>query len=166
MNMAAFIDEEKEIWSRLFDLYNWQLQQYGIYYTDASYPYFFQSDMTTPFYTWTTTVGTTFGGAGVSDSQQTMGSCMNLALLVREKGSFVHNRSFGRALIADSITYLQKGAVGDRTVTSTDPNTIIKFSDYSTARPTSYPGQVGPNISISTVKSYLTRLSGGLYTRR
>ncbi|UFS71056.1 hypothetical protein LPW11_02435 [Geomonas sp. RF6] len=146
--IASFIDEEKEIWYRMFDFYKWQLSQYGINYTD-NYPYFSGS--------FAATVGTTFGGAGVSDANKTEGAAMNLKLLIAEKGSHVHNRAFGRALVADSITYLQKGSVGDRTEFSLDPNNIIKFSDYSAARPANYPGQVGPNVSISTLKGYLTK---------
>jgi hypothetical protein len=45
-------------------------------------------------------------------------------------------------------------------------NDLIRFSDYSAARPTSYPGQIGPDISITTLKSYLTRTATGGYTRR
>ena len=160
VTIEQFIEEEKEIWHRMFDFYAWQLEQYGIYVINPDNPSFVQSDMKTAFRAWNTLVGTTFGGTGVTDSQRTMGTAMNLKLLVTEKGSFVHNRSFGRALIADSITYLQKGDVGDRSVASNDPNSIIKFSDYSSARPTSYPGQVGPNISIYTLKTYLIRTGG------
>ncbi len=155
--IEQFIDEEKEIWYRMFDFYKWQLAQYGINYTDA-YPYFSGS--------FDATIGTTFGGAGVIDNNKTRGTAMNLKLLLAEKGSHVHNRSFGRALIADSIVYLQKGDVGDRTVVYPDQNQVIKFTDYSTARPTSYPGQVGPDISITTLKSYLTRTAPGGFIRR
>ena len=155
--IEAFIDEEKENWYRMFDFFKWQLEQYGITYTDA-YPYFNNA--------FGATVGTTFGGPGVVDNNKTRGAAMNLKLLLAEKGSHVHNRSFGRALIADSITYLQKGDVGNRSIVYPDQNQIIKFSDYSSARPTSYVGQVGPDISISTLKSYLTRTATGGYTRR
>jgi len=168
MDMAAFIDEEKEIWQRLFDFLEWNFannpdgttRTNPLYFDNLVYPYFFtDAGLTNSATNWTLTVP---GGSGL----QTMGAGMNLKLLVAERGSFVHNRAFGRALIADSIVYLQKGAVGDRSVAVPDPNMIMTFTGYSTARPTSYPGQVGPNISISTVKSYLTRTSGGLYTRR
>lgn len=167
VTIEQFIDEEKEIWHRIFDFYKWQLEQYGIYYNDALYPYFFQSDLTTAFTAWNATVGTTFGGAGVSDSQRTMGTAMNIKLLVSEKGSFVHNRAFGRALMADSIAYLQKGDDMEwYNVVKPTHNELIKFSDYSAARPAAYPGQVGPNVSITTIKGYLTRTATGGYTRR
>ncbi|WP_243374071.1 hypothetical protein [Geotalea sp. SG265] len=156
-SIEQFIDEEKEIWYRMFDFFKWQLAQYNIIYADA-YPYFSGS--------FDVTVGTTFGGAGIVDNNKTRGAAMNLKLLLAEKGSHVHNRAFGRALIADSIVYLQKGDVGDRTVVYPDQNQVIKFSDYSAARPTSYPGQVGPDVSITTLKSYLTRSGTGGYTRR
>lgn len=166
MDMLAFIDEEKEIWNRMFDFYKWQFEQLGIYFINTINPYFFTDNTyTTSVTNWTTQV--TNGPADLQQrGLQTMGAAMNLKLLVAERGSFAHNRAFGRALIADSLTFLQKGNVGNRSVAAADPNQIINFSAYSTARPLSYPGQVGPNISITQLKSYLTRSSGGMYTRR
>ena len=88
---------------------------------------------------------------------------MNLELLTSEKGSFMHNRSFGRALMADSIVYLQKGAVGsDRTVLYPSPNNIVSFTAYSTAKPA--PDSNG--VSITALKGLLTKSSGGSYFRR
>jgi len=168
IDMNAFIEEEKEIWQRLFHFFNWNFvynadgtqRTTPIYYNELANPYFFSDPAGTVSLTnWTLTVP---GGTG----KETMGAAMNYKLLKAEKGSFVHNRAFGRALIADSIVYLQKGTVGDRTVVYPSHNGVINFSNYSTAFPTSYPGQVGPDVSISTIKSYLTRSATGGYTRR
>lgn len=168
MNMATFIDEEKEIWNRMFDFFAWNFAYQAdgtprtnqIFFDNNTYPYFFNdAAKTSQTKNWTLQVA---GGTGA----QTMGAAMNLKLLVSEKGSFVHNRRFGRALAADSIVYLQNGTVGDRSVVYPTQNGVINFSAYSTARPTSYPGQVGPNVSITTLKSYLTSASGGGYVRR
>lgn len=170
MDMTAWVDEEKEIWNRMFDFFLWNfafnadgtLRTNPIYASD-SYPYFYSdAAKTAALKNWTLAVPAGIGGTGA----QTMGAAMNYKLLTSEKGSFAHNRSFGRALIADSIVYLQKGAVGDRTVVYPSHNGVITFSNYSAVNPTSYPGQVGPNISITTLKSYLTRSSGGGYIRR
>lgn len=175
MTMAEFIEEEKIIWERMFDYYTWQLAQYGIYFHDNGF--YTTATGTTSFKNWGKVVGTTFGGAGTSEWQKTMGTAMNLHLLVNEKGSFMHNRSFGRALISDSLTWLQKGADGinaDRAQKFSNPNLGFKFSDYSTAVTTTYAanGVFSPEfsaakpVSISTLKSYLFRVSGGKYTRR
>lgn len=159
--IAGFIDEEKEIWNRMFDFYQWQLEQLGIYFTNTVNPYFFSdSAFTTALSNWTTQVPT---GTPI----KTMGAAMNLKMLVAERGSFVHNRAFGRALISDSIAYLQKGnAMEAYNEVKPNQNDLINFTNYSTARPTSYPGQIGPNVSITTLKSYLTRSATGGYTRR
>lgn len=159
IDMTAFVEEEKEIWNRMFDFFAWNFAYNAngtnrtnpIYTSDAA-PYFFSNALkTAALENWTLPVP---GGTGA----QTMGAAMNYILLTAEKGSFAHNRAFGRALIADSIIYLQNGSVGDyRAKNTNSENAIINFTSYSTARPTSYPGQVGPNISITTLKSYLVR---------
>ncbi|UFS71403.1 cytochrome c3 family protein [Geomonas sp. RF6] len=166
MSMEAFVEEEKEVWDRMFDFLTWQLQQYNIYYNDANNPYFFTAPYVTggtntAFTAWNTPVGN-----NVVNSQKTMGAAMNLKLLKAEKGSFVHNRKFGRALIADSLIYLQNGTEGDRSVISPTQNGVINFTAYSTARPVSYPGQVGANVSITVLKSYLTSAVTGGYVRK
>ena len=43
---------------------------------------------------------------------------------------------------------------------------VMAFTAYSTARPVTYPGQVGANVSITTLKSYLTKTATGGYVRR
>lgn len=169
MDMTAFVEEEKEIWNRLFHFFEWNFAynadgtlRANPIYSSGAYPYFFSNAARTFNYSlknWTLTVP---GGSGA----QTMGAAMNYKLLTAEKGSFVHNRAFGRALIADSIIYLQNGSVGNRSTVYPTQNGVMNFSSYSSAFPTSYTGQVGPNISITTLKSYLTRSSGGGYIRR
>ena len=168
IDMAAWVDEEKEIWERLFHFFNWNFVNNAdgtqranpIYYNEAANPYFFSDPAGTVSLTnWTLAVP---GGSGL----QTMGAAMNFKLLKAEKGSFAHNRAFGRALIADSVIYLQNGTVGDRSIVSPTQNGVINFSNYSTAFPASYPGQVGPNVSITTLKSYLTKSATGGFVRR
>jgi hypothetical protein len=172
--IEAFIEEEKVIWDRMFDFYTWQLAQYGIYFVNNGF--YTDSTAATRFTNWPVTVGTTFGGSGASDFQKTMGTAMNLHLLVNEKGSHVHNRAFGRALIADSMTWLQKGDMGSYTQTFPDRNDVIKFTAYSSAVSAGgayastgvFSSQFadGAPVSITTLKSYLTRGSAGAYTRR
>jgi hypothetical protein len=164
MPMSQFVNNERVIWNRLFDFFAWNfvynangtLRTAPLYFSSNAVPFFFSdSAMTIEATDWTKTVPT---GTGA----KTMGAAMNLKLLTSEKGSFMHNRSFGRALIADSIVYLQRGSVGDRTIAYPSQNGVIGFTAYSTARPA--PDSNG--VSISTLKSYLTKSSGSNYLRR
>ena len=164
-SMSDFVNGERVIWARGFDFFAWNfshnadgsLRSNPIYYSStAVVPFYSNAGMTFEVTDWTKTVP---GGTGA----QTMGAAMNLELLTSEKGSFMHNRSFGRALMADSIVYLQKGAVGsDRTVLYPSPNNIVSFTAYSTAKPA--PDSNG--VSITALKGLLTKSSGGSYFRR
>ena len=91
-----------------------------------------------------------------------MGAAMNYKLLKAEKGAHVHNRAFTRALIFDSVQYLQNGTVF-RPAANADVNQILNFTSYSTAR-TAAPD--GNPTSINQLKGYLTKSSGGMYTAR
>ncbi|HWI41585.1 MAG TPA: hypothetical protein VNX25_08860, partial [Verrucomicrobiae bacterium] len=76
-----------------------------------------------------------------------------------DKGAAAHNAGFTKAIIADSLVYLQHGNVGDRV--STAPVDNISFSAYSTAiTPVGGGAPVdGKPASISNLRSFLT--SGG-----
>jgi len=147
---------ELSLFNRGMAFFNYVLKQNGMVYSDA-YPYFYAADGTTALKNWTV-VGPT-GGTGA----QNMGAAMNYKVLAAEKGAHVHNRAFARALMADSIVYLQKGAVGDRTVTSTNPNNVISFTSYSSALAANPDGNAK---SISDLKGWILRLSGSNYSRR
>ena len=163
-SMADFINGERVIWDRAFNFFAWNFRYNPdgtqranpMYYSEMATPYFFSDSASTAVTNWTLTVP---GGTGA----QTMGAALNLKLLMAEKGSFLHNRSFGRALIADSVVYLQKGTVGDRTVVSPTQNGIITFSGYSSAFPVDPSGN---GVSISALKSLLTKTAAGGYIRR
>lgn len=166
-NMEEVAVGEKAKVDRALDLLAYMLEQYGLFFNNDKNPYFFTDATYAASATnWTNDPYTT----GTTSGKQTMGAAMNLKLLKAEKGSHVHNRNFMRALIADSIVYLQNGAVGDRTVIYPTKNGVINFSNYSTA--VSAPntdrlaGKSGSAASVNDLKSYLTKSSGGGYIRR
>ncbi|MCM0083747.1 hypothetical protein L4X63_19340 [Geomonas sp. Red32] len=152
---------EKALVDRSLDLLAYELEKYGLYFNNDKNPYFFtDAAFTTSATNWTNNPNSV-----TVTGKQTMGAAQNLKLLKAEKGSHVHNRAFMRALITDSLVYLQKGQAGidaDRTVTSTDPNNLINFTNYSTAisAPNSdriAAGQSGSSVSITALKGYLIR---------
>ncbi len=175
MPMSEFIEEEKVIWDRLFDFFIFTLQEQGIYYNDANYPYFFKSaagaaagTSSDAIKNWTTQIT---GGSGA----KTMGACQNLKLLKSEKGSFVHNRSYGRLLIFDSIQYLQTGTTtySNSNYTATGSVTDkLSFTAYSTAVHAGSAGVLSraanptPINGSSGLKGYLQRTSSGKNYRR
>jgi hypothetical protein len=115
------------------------------------------------------------GGNGAAN----MGAAMNFKLLEAEKGVHVHNRTFMKQLIFDSLQFLQTGTVSfsNRYIAAnakTDPNGLISFTAYSTALaaapdnilnpPTaaaSTGGVPGMPISITQLKAYITRKNTG-----
>lgn len=167
-DMATLNEEERSLFDRGMDFFSYNMNQTGIYYS-LNYPYFYVSQAAADAGTqaqalknWTIvgpTTGAMVGGAN------TMGAAFNYNMLNREKGAHVHNRTYARRLIFDSIQYLQKGAVSYSTSTSpavggtTDPNSQVSFTAYSTAKPTG-------TVSISQLKTWLLRSSGGKYYRR
>lgn len=172
---ATIADEEESraYFARFMDFFNWQLAQSGIYYSSA-YPYFYANAAgTTQLKNWTT-VGPA-GGTGAKN----MGAAFNYKFIAAEGGAHVHNRTFAKRLITDSIQYLQTGVntysysastSGPNVNGQTDPNNIIRFSAYSAARPafsfTDPSSGVVTNVSIQTLKDQLLRNRSGLYYRR
>ncbi|MFZ4857318.1 MAG: hypothetical protein ACOYL3_13070 [Desulfuromonadaceae bacterium] len=163
-DMTVVGEEEKLIFDRTIDFLSFTLKQFGINYNSAAYPYFFQNDLTTAFTAWNTPVG-----GSVQDAQQTMGAAMNLKLLTAEKGSHVHNRTFMKQLIFDSVQYLQFGAVTysnskfPATTGNMNLENVLKFSAYSSAvtpagggLPTNLAGNA---ISIAALKNYIITTS-------
>jgi hypothetical protein len=91
-----------------------------------------------------------------------MGAAMNFKLLNAEKGAHVHNRTFMKQLIFDSIQYLQTGNVSfsNRYISSgstADPNGLLNFSNYSTSLIST--GKAGE--TTATVRGYITRKNTG-----
>ena len=155
--IEELIEGEKKIFDRAMDFFDWTLRQNNMIYTD-NYPYF-QNAIGGTLKNWTLGGGV---GPAAGTGAQNMGSAMNYKLLKAEKGAHVHNRAFTRALIFDSVQYLQNGSVY-RPAANADVNQILNFTNYSTAR-TAAPD--GNPTSISQLKGYLTRSSGGMYTAR
>ena len=155
--IEELIEGEKKVYDRAMDFFDWTLRQNNMVYTEA-YPYF-QNTVGGALKNWT------FGGGvgpAVGTGAQNMGAAMNYKLLKAEKGAHVHNRAFTRALIFDSVQYLQNGTVF-RPAANADVNQILNFTSYSTAR-TAAPD--GNPTSINQLKGYLTKSSGGMYTAR
>ena len=152
---------EKALVDRSLDFLAYQLEAYGLYFNNDKNPYFFtDATFATSATNW---LNDPYGV--VATGKQTMGAAQNLKLLKAEKGSHVHNRAFMRALITDSVVYLQKGPAGiaaDRRITDTNPNNLMNFTNYSTAisAPNSdriAAGQSGSTVSINALKGYLIR---------
>ncbi|GFO54607.1 hypothetical protein GMSM_16140 [Geomonas sp. Red276] len=152
---------EKALVDRSLDLLAYELEKYGLYFNNDKNPYFFtDAAFGTSATNWTANPNSV-----TVTGKQTMGAALNLKLLKAEKGSHVHNRAFMRALITDSLVYLQKGQAGidaDRRTVAADPNNIINFTNYSTAisAPNSdriAAGQSGSSVSITALKGYLIR---------
>lgn len=134
-NMALLIEEEKVLFDAGMSFYQWNLinnfwssnPAYRIYY-DGNYPYFHTSlpgvRGVNDFTAWSMGTGSNTIG------KQIMGACFNFNLLNREKGAHVHNRTYARRLMYDSIQFLQYG-----TVSTSDVSRKISFTAYSTANP-------------------------------
>jgi uncharacterized protein YoxC len=160
--------EERPLVDRALDFATWQAEQLGMYFNNAVNPYWFtNSSYTTSITNWTTQVA---GGTG----EKTMGAAMNIKLFVAEKGIHVHNRTYLKQMLFDTIMYLQKGDVtySNRYVAGTgvaDVNSLISFSAYSTAKPT-WTSSNGVLVSITQLKGWLARkntsgVNNGLWTR-
>lgn len=161
--------EERALFDRGMAFFKFTLAQNNIFYTDV-YPYFMTAASGgSAIKNWTLSATLPVGPVGGSGAQN-MGSAMNYKLLSAARGSHVHNRAFSRALISDSIVYLQRGNVGNRSLTSTDPNNIMNFTNYSTALAASPDTVSNPStgimISISQLKGWILRKSGSNYSRR
>lgn len=161
------------------DFLAWQLEAVGIKYA-PSYPYFYYAGGTTAAKNWTIQIPAAAAlnpaayANALTDPQalglQTMGSAMNLAVLLGDKGAAAHNANFVRHAIGDSLVFLQHGNVGDRTSTAAIDN--ISFTAYSTAR-TPVGGGLpisGNPASIGYMKAFLTtwKTDGSVqqYTRK
>jgi hypothetical protein len=170
MKEVAELDEKPK-YDEAMAFFRWQLDQVGAVYSDA-YPYFYNKAATpAALKNWIATdtaVGMVVpGGNGAAN----MGAALNYKLLAAERGAHVHNRTFMKQLIFDSVQYLQKGTVSfsHRNIAaggSTDPNGLINFGAYSTA--------VG-GLKAQTARNYIVRkntsgITGGtaavpVYTR-
>jgi hypothetical protein len=171
-NMEEVAHEERLLVDRTLAFFKWQLLQVGAEY-GADNPYFYQPGTTNPLKNWS---GLTVpGGNGAAN----MGAAMNYKLLEAEKGVHVHNRTFMKQLVFDSLQYLQTGKVSFSnryiaTNAKTNPNGLINFSAYSSALAlspdnilnpatvaASAGGVPGKPISITQLKAYITRRNTG-----
>lgn len=183
--------DEKPKFDRAMAFFQWQLIQKGLYYSDTNYPYFYtapydagyteagscssnlpvknwQSGGTSTF-TWNTAKSTCDSSTATAGTNGTgpliMGAAMNFKLLMAEKGAHVHNRTYMKQLIFDSVQYLQKGTVtfSSRYIASGSAtlNNVINFSSYSAAVTPVGGGLpndlAGNSRSISDLKSYIVR---------
>ncbi len=161
-DMALLNEEERTIFERGMDFFAFTLNNGNIFYSTV-YPYFYTTAAaTTAVKNWTV-VGPT------SDGSRNMGAAFNFNMLTREKGAHVHNRTYARRLIFDSIQYLQTGTNTYSTSTgtiggTTDPNAQVSFTAYSTA--VAAGTRPANATSITALKGWLLRSSGGKYYRR
>jgi hypothetical protein len=183
--------DEKPKYDRAMAFFQWQLAQLGLYYNESHHPYFYTAPYNETYietgacssnlpiknwqaggsstFTWdaassrcvsaTATGGTAGTGPGI------MGAAMNFKLLKAEKGAHVHNRTYMKQLIFDSVQYLQKGTVSysNRNIPSgsTNVNALINFSSYSAAVTPVGGGLpndlAGNTVPISGLKTYIVR---------
>jgi len=147
---------------RALDMLKWQLKQLGIFYNGAANPYFFKNETGTAkadqLTNWTTQVTADTDPIANNRGLRTMGAAMNYKTLSQDKGAAAHNSYLTRHLIADSLIYLQKGAVlADRTAL-VPLNDLITFTAYSTSVSPVGGGAPtdGNSASISNLKHFLT----------
>ncbi|MDD2898525.1 MAG: hypothetical protein PHI31_07405 [Desulfuromonadaceae bacterium] len=168
MKEVAELDEKPK-YDAAMAFFQWQLAQNGAVYSEV-YPYFYKIDGVTALKNWVAT--STANGMVVpgANGPANMGAAMNFKVLKAEKGAHVHNRTFMKQLIFDSIQYLQTGVntFSNRNIASgsTDPNGLINFSNYSTSLISS--GKAGATTAI--VRGYIVRKNtaaptAGYYTR-
>lgn len=150
---------------RALAMLRWELEQRGIFYNAAANPYFFKNNTGTAtadqVTNWTTQVVGDTDPVANNRGLRTMGAAMNLKTLLEDKGAAAHNSYLTRHLIADSLIYLQKGAVlADRTAFVSDLGQLISFTAYSTAvtpsagaAPNDLPGNPS---TIANLKQFLT----------
>ncbi|OGU16926.1 MAG: hypothetical protein A2076_17140 [Geobacteraceae bacterium GWC2_53_11] len=162
--------DEKPKYDAAMDFFKWQLAQNGAVYSEA-YPYFFKADGVTALKNWIAADTTTGMVVTNGNGPANMGAALNFKLLKAEKGAHVHNRTFMKQLIFDSIQYLQTGNVSfsNRNIAAgatADPDGLINFKNYSTSLIST--GKAGA--TTQTVRGYITRKNtsaptAGLYTR-
>lgn len=190
MKEVAELDEKPKFDASMA-FFAYELQNAGLFYYADAYPYFYtalydknytesgacasnlpvknwQAGGTSTF-TWDAansscaSAAETIGIAGTGPAR--MGAAMNYKLLAAEKGAHVHNRTFMKQLIFDSIQHLQTGNVSfsNRYIVSdstADPNGLINFSNYSTSLiSTGKAGEI-----TATVRGYITRKNTGTGT--
>lgn len=171
-DMEEVAEEERLLVDRTLVFFKWQLLQIGAEYKNV-HPYFYQPGTAIAVKNWSALLVP--GGVGAAN----MGAAMNFELLTAEKGVHVHNRTFMKQLIFDSLQYLQNGKVSFSnryiaTNAQSNPNGLISFTGYSTALaaapdkilnpPTSAAsanGVPGQPISITQLKAYITRRNTG-----
>ena len=111
---ATALETSKEEFETAMDALKTALEGKGIFFKEA-HPYFYQSDLTTAFKNWDgVNVGTTAAPI-TGKGKEVMGAAFNFNLFEHDPGAYAHNRSYALKLIADSIDFLNDGAVdGDR----------------------------------------------------
>lgn len=133
------INNEKHEYEAAIDVLKAALATKGMFFRN-SYPYYFvdnngngvlESTETTPFTNW----------AGVYEYNKwkdTIGAAFNANLLIHDPGGFAHNRYYVKALIWDSIDFIDDGLLNDSvpmTITNlrADPDNLDTTVDPATA---------------------------------
>jgi hypothetical protein len=98
-----FIDEQAVPFQNALALALNQLAKYNIIYNPASYPYFYDNNLSpvAAVKDWTRS-----GLLAPADAKKLMGACFNINLLTREPAAYVHARTYTRRLIYDTIDFL------------------------------------------------------------
>jgi len=134
---AEELNHEKEGYHASLEALNLALAAQGIFF-DPGYPYFFNAadGQGGSFTNWA-------GPYGVGLWQETMGAAFNYNLLEHDPGGFAHNRFYIKALIWDSIDFLDDGVLNDST-DETPPGLGLSAEELATAQAylgTSRPGE-------------------------
>jgi len=131
----AILMTEEEEYEASLEALEAALAKVGIYYY-SGYPYFFTGPNGTgsSFTTW----GAPYG---VSKWQNTMGAAFNLNLMGHDPGGYAHNRFYIKALIWDSIDFIDDGILNNSTAATLpnlglDADVLQAAQDYlGTSRP-------------------------------
>ncbi|MCX7793487.1 MAG: C-type polyheme cytochrome OmcB [Thermodesulfovibrionales bacterium] len=135
----AKLNQEKHEYEAALEVLKAALASKGIFFRNA-FPYFFVDTNGNGILEPTETIAYTnwAGPYGFTYWKDTMGAAFNLNLLIHDPGGFAHNRFYVKALIWDSIDFIDNGNL-DHSVPSTitaltaDPDNLDTTIDSATA---------------------------------
>jgi len=115
----AVLNTEKDEYHASLEALRLALNDQGIFFA-SSYPYFFNDSNSNgvldPSEISFSNAFTNWGGPyGVANWQETMGAAFNYNLLEHDPGGYAHNRFYIKALIWDSIDFLDDGTLNNST---------------------------------------------------
>ena len=128
---AAILQAKKEGYQASLEVITAQLAAKGVYYNAAKAPYFFTTADPALQTLATRTVNWNSNG-GLFQGANFMGAAFNLRLLQSGSG-WVHNATYSKRLLYDTIDYLDDGTINNTATTTIQGN--VKATGYIVPRP-------------------------------